>query len=336
MLIDDSGKIVTEARAQLPTLQTNQTLRLPLVSASDSTVYYLDGNTAIDSLSPTGATTSATEISTGSSRESAFTVSPDDRLIAIAEISEQSDSTDDTGTGYVEDLSGGGSRVSLWDNTGSSALRWPVGWHGPSLIDQIMWSCNEPGCDGGSSYHVVDPSNGNLLGTVCETSASQPSYGTPNATITSYSIQGLPTPSGAVCYKSVQSFGPTGFYVGETDTLEAVDWAGTATTFTQVTPYSNQSSALSPSSCYLAPDGSRMVCTSNSNEALCLVSSAGTINNTGRQYNGILGWIDATHLLVDIDSSNLGVLDPDTGSLTTVAVAQANEVEMEATLPGAL
>jgi hypothetical protein len=53
-------------------------------------------------------------------------------------------------------------------------------------------------------------------------------------------------------------------------------------------------------------------------------------------YNSILGWIDATHLLVEVDSGDLGVLDPDTGVLTSVAVAQANEVSMAATLPGSL
>jgi hypothetical protein len=79
-----------------------------------------------------------------------------------------------------------------------------------------------------------------------------------------------------------------------------------------------------------------MACTAGSNSALALLSSGGTITNTGHQYANILGWIDATHLLVDVDSGDLGVLDPDTGVLTSVAVPQANQVSMAATLPGAL
>ena len=98
----------------------------------------------------------------GSSAELAFAVSPDDQQIAIAEINEQSDVANDTSKGYIEDLVSGGNQVSLWDNSGTYALRWPAGWDGSSLIDEVASgpsSADGPAC-GGNSYHVVDPSTG--------------------------------------------------------------------------------------------------------------------------------------------------------------------------------
>ncbi|MGA2282772.1 MAG: hypothetical protein ABSH07_03700 [Candidatus Dormibacteria bacterium] len=99
---------------------------------------------------------------------------------------------------------------------------------------------------------------------------------------------------------------------------------------------SDQNGGVDLYTCTLAPDGSRMACGSSSNGALAVVSSNGSITNIGHTYSGIMGWIDATHLLVDVDSGDLGVLDPDTGALTTLAVPEASDVEMVATLPGSL
>lgn len=138
------------------------------------------------------------------------------------------------------------------------------------------------------------------------------------------------------CYESATSYNQSGDYAGEADSLDAVDWSGNATTFMQGTPAQDQNGSLELYTCTLSPDGSRMACRSSSNGALALVSSNGNITNTGHTYNSIMGWIDATHLLVEVDDSDLGVLDPDTGVLTTLAVAHAGEIAMVATLPGAL
>ena len=104
MLINDAGQVVAHTTAQLPTLQPNQTLTLPLVSVSDSTAYFLEGNTSVNSLTPSGAVAAVTSIPDGSSAEVTFSVSPDGQRIAIAEIKEQSDVSNDTSKGYVEDL----------------------------------------------------------------------------------------------------------------------------------------------------------------------------------------------------------------------------------------
>jgi hypothetical protein len=339
MLINDEAQIVAHATAALPALQPNQTLRnLPLVSVSDTKVYYLNGNTDVDALSPAGTTATTTQIPDGTSKEIAFAVDPENQMIAISEISEESDATTDTGEGYIQDLSNGANKGSLWDNDGSYALRWPAGWDGTSLIDYISGmeeQCGGPGCGVSPSYHVVDPTTGDASATVCQTPTSQPSYGTPNTTFTSASLDGLATAAGTACDVTLDSFDPNGRHTGETESIVAVDWTGTSTTFTQF-PTNEGYGNTELYNCFLSADGSRMACTAGSNNALALLSSGGTITNTGHVYNSILGWIDATHLLVEVDSGDLGVLDPDTGVLTSVAVAQANEVSMAATLPGSL
>ena len=182
---------------------------------------------------------------------------------------------------------------------------------------------------------MVDPSTGDATAAVCQTPANQATWGTPNATIMGDSIMGLPTSAGIACYETAISLGASGAYRGETDTVEALDWTDTAHPFLSFAN-GNGSEAPVDQNCYLSPDGSQMACTASSNGALTLVSSGGTTTNTGRTYNGILGWIDAAHLLVEVDPGDLGVLDPSTGLLTTLAIPQANQVEMVATLPGAL
>lgn len=335
MLINDAGQVVAHTSASLPTLQPNQTLTLPLVSVSNSTAYFLEGNTSVDLLTPAGTVAAAMSIPDGASAEVAFAVSPDGQRIAIAEINERSAVANDTGKGYIEDLSGGGNQVSLWDNSGTYALRWPAGWDGSSLIDEIAsgpQQCDGP-CNAGTSYHVVDPTTGDATAALCQAPASQPSWGTPNSTNAGYSLEGLPTNAGTACYETTESFDSNGDYSGQTFSLELVSWSGASTTFTTAV---GQYGSPEFNGCELSPDGSQMACTAQSNNALTLVSSKGTVTNTGRTYSNILGWIDAAHLLVEVDSGDLGVLDPATGVLATVAVASANQVEMLATLPGAL
>jgi hypothetical protein len=340
MLINDRAQVVAHATADLPSPRANQLLvDLPLVSASNTRVYYRDGNTVVRALSPTGGTAPAITIPDGSSSEVAFAVSPDDQRIAIAEINEASSSlSDDTGQGYVEDLSTGGDRVSLWNNDGLYALRFPVGWDGTSLIDEIPGSlegCWNPICSISSYYHVVDPTTGDATAEICQTSTSQPAYGTANATVTKTYAAGQPTPAGTACEMSADRFDQNGSYAAATISVESVSWNGTATTFTQFSVGASESWELS--GCFLSPDGSRMACTAGSSNALALLSSSGTVTDTGHQYQSILGWIDPTHLLVYVNDKNLGVLDPDTGSLTTVVSSQAGDpYQMMATLPGAL
>ena len=65
LLVDLQGQVVTRVTAKLPLLKPNQTVSLPLVSASNDLVYYLDGDTDIRSLSASGATALVKTIAAG-------------------------------------------------------------------------------------------------------------------------------------------------------------------------------------------------------------------------------------------------------------------------------
>ena len=78
-----------------------------------------------------------------------------------------------------------------------------------------------------------------------------------------------------------------------------------------------------------------MACNDSTSHALTLLARGSSPHNLGRRYN-VLGWIDATHLLVDIDTKSLAVVDTASGTPVTLALADADKVEMAGTVPGAL
>src|SRR6202011_1996175 len=107
----------------------------------------------------------------------AFSVKPDDQRIAIVAINEAVDATKDAGHGYVEDLSGATNHVELFRNTSNDAFRWPVGWHGTSIVDAAgncggNYGYNGPQAGGvahACSYHVVDSVSGSRRATAWAT-----------------------------------------------------------------------------------------------------------------------------------------------------------------------
>ncbi len=137
LLVDTQGQVVTRVTAKLPLLKPNQTITLPLVSASNDLVYYLDGDTDIRSLTPAGATAPVKTIAAGTGSILGFAVSPDDQRIAVSLINQASDQSKDTGHGYVEDLVDSANHVDLFDNTSTDSLRWPLGWHGTDIVDAV-------------------------------------------------------------------------------------------------------------------------------------------------------------------------------------------------------
>ena len=329
LLIDDSGDIVQQVTAQLPHEKPNQTIDLPLVSASGTAVYYLDGDTDIHSLTSAGPGGLVKTIASGTTAELAFAVSPDSTRIAISAITEQSDDTKAVGVGYAEDLSDAGNHVQLWSNTGPDAARWPVAWSGGSIIDAVNelsgGGCYAgPPCDSyADSYHVISATSGQRLATVCE---APPSTG---GIYYYYSVSGAPTGPGTVCEEETQSGATT------TDTMETVSWTGAKAVFVTHTTTGNAGTALLLENCFLSPDGSRLLCESNTNQSAELVSPSGTITSLGRKYT-LMGWIDATHFLVELDSTHLGVLEPDSGTVTPVSLPNADQTTMAGALPNAL
>jgi hypothetical protein len=322
LIIDTHGRIVARTVAQLPHIKATQTADLPLVSASNTSVYYLNGDTDIRSLSTEGSIGFVKSIADGAKSALTFAVSPDDQRIAVAVLSERADSSKDTAHGYVENLTDTSSRVDLFNNIGQAALRWPVGWHAGSIVDAVGVRNCYGGCYGNSgpiSYHAVDIASGNRA-VVCESTSGQSSdYYTP---------QGAPTPAGVACEEQQYSA------ASSSDTLMIVDWKGNEH---QVKSVRTCCSELGLQRCFVAPDGAQLACTSTVSQSLVWVRSDGATTNSGRRYS-VLGWIDATHLLVDVDSSNLGVVfvSASDGSLVEVPLAGADQVAFATALPGSL
>ncbi len=323
VLIDVHGQVVTRVTAKLPLLKPNQTVSLPLVSASNDLVYYLDGDTAIRSLSPAGATALVKTIGAGSTSILGFAVSPDDQRIAVSLINQASDASKDTGHGYVENLTDGANHVDLFNNTALDSLRWPVGWHGTDVVDAVGTSAGYGGSSTSvSSYHVVDSATGARRATVCETASTQGPTGGVNVSPT-----GMPVPGGTVCVRNEYYNNGT---PPENDIL-SVDWTGHVTELVKA----DKSGQLPYSDCYLSPGAGQLACADVNSQALVLVPHGGTPHNLGRRYS-VLGWMDQGNLLVDVDSKTLAVLNAATGTTVTLAMTDADKVTMNTADPGPL
>ena len=296
LLINTSGEVVAHAQAHAPRAQPRRTVHPSLTSASSTRVYFRDGDTNIMALSPSGAVTFVKSISAGSDAALGFSVSPDDTRIAVAVIDESVSPR--TGRGYVEDVGDAGGHRDLWSNTGDSAVRWPVGWHDGDLIDQVGPYClnggNTGGCNNTVGYHVIDPATGSRVATVCQTSEG------PNViygATASFQDESPLTAAGVACVDN-EANGVT---------LSAVDWRGNVRIFDSSQP----NTVMPVSGCLLSPDGTQMACAGSgdpSGNTLALLMQGGRMRTLSRQYN-VLGWVDSSHLLIDVSSGTLGVLD---------------------------
>jgi hypothetical protein len=129
---------------------------LPVFSASDSRVYFLDGNSSIRFLGPDGSHGQASLVPGGPAVQSAFAVSPDDHRIAVAALDPS------TGTKlYVEDLAGG-NRINL--PLPSHPAVWPVGWHSGLIVlaEASPATQTQPANPYGTfaGYMLLDPNTG--------------------------------------------------------------------------------------------------------------------------------------------------------------------------------
>lgn len=169
----------------------------PTVSSSNDLAYYLDGDVALHSLSPSGANNVVANLPAGDGTEAVFAVSPDDGRIAVALLTYGPIPAspppgvfhaDYKGmTLYVSDLDGS-NRTNLFSS--STVAEWPVGWHGSDLVIAVSLP-QVPGLGrdpfpyfafGG--YHVADLT-GKRVASLCPTSEG--------------SADGMPTPDGVLC-----------------------------------------------------------------------------------------------------------------------------------------
>jgi hypothetical protein len=279
---------------------------LPFVSASNSRVYFPDGDTGVRFLAPDGTTGLATSVPNIKGRARAvFSVSPDDRRIAV--------SVFDWSTRpislriYLEDLAGGANHVELFSST--SQYEWPVGWHDGKLVLGVN---PVPGGSAGW-YHLVDPKSATRLAAIGGATCR---------------VVGSLSPAGTACYEA-----PSG--TSEVGSLKAVDWKGLATTF-----YRYKGGGWAP----LSPDGSSIyIDESVSAPTYAVVRRDGGKTALALQScavgPGSPWWFDDRHLLYHSlvqDQCGFAILDVVSGSQVKVPALTGSWVDLVGRLPGGL
>ncbi|MDQ2960308.1 MAG: hypothetical protein M3R48_04570 [Candidatus Dormibacteraeota bacterium] len=336
LLVNGSGTIVARVTAKLPLLKPNQTLTLSPVSAGATRAYYLDGDTDIHSLAADGTSALVKSIAAGTTAELAFAVSPDQQHVAVSAITEQSNDARSTGHGYIENLGDSGGHADFFTNTGYSAYRWPIAWFGNSIVDAIGAAGAESCQQGGyglagqtsaipcaASIHVVDAATQNRVATICESPTTQPTNGS-----ISYSLNGLEAAAGIACLYNQYSSDQSTQTSTSSCHIDAVGWTGSARRFDTCTTQQASNGGLSENTCFLSPDGSRMACTGAPSGSLSLLKPGTPLQSLGRKYT-VLGWMDNSHLMVDVDSATMAVVNVDSGVATTFAVPSADHVTMQ-------
>lgn len=170
-LVSLDGRVVAQAAAHGRSLIRGVggvAVPLPSVAASADRVYYLDGDRQVRYLTPGGANGLATTLGVGAHSHAAFSVSADDKRIAVTII-------DYSGTTPVMHLTmrplAGGRPIPLF--TSSSVFEWPVAFHGAALILAVLQgsayvrtNADNP-ANAFDGYHVVDTNTGLRVSALC-------------------------------------------------------------------------------------------------------------------------------------------------------------------------
>jgi hypothetical protein len=284
-LVFEDGRVAGPASARLrtvaPPLVGAAPAAMPVFSASDSRLYYLDGDSDVRYLERDGTHGSAGRVPGGVRSQSGFAVSPDDRRIAVAAIDYSV--TPASARLYVEDVAGGGNHVDLPVPAGTYV--WPVGWHAGELVVAVgsaptqSVAGNPYGTFGG--YQLIDAATGGRLGEL----ACNPA--------------GPLTPAGTACL------------VGGAP-LTVQDFAGPTRSLGGAPP-----SAVSAA---LAPDGAHVAFCCVGGQLQLWDVGDGAVAGLGPADSPHYGWIDARRLLVsDGPAQHPRVLDVATGTSLPVA-----------------
>ncbi|HEY6469828.1 MAG TPA: hypothetical protein VI434_08660 [Candidatus Dormibacteraeota bacterium] len=272
-----------------------------ITSTSDSRLYYEDGNTSVDYLTPTGRHGVAFTISRPTGAAVAFAVSPDDTRVAVAVLTNWEDGSGNGGeptyTSHMYLMSmGAGTEQTLFDGTGTSKtapLTWPVGWDGPNLVVAQVLPADftgyvpgtgpcAMGVDCSSQLRLFNPLNKTFESPLCAEESGVISTGTP-------------TPAGIACV-------PIGTAGDPAKTLETVSWSGVITSFgTNV-----------PGGCMLSPDGAVIACASDLVEdatgqhtiAAQLFRAGGVVQRIPNPLDfQLIGWLDGNDVVVTTGGS---------------------------------
>lgn len=190
-LVGLDGRIAGHATAQGPSPDFGG--YGPLVSTSNHKVYYLDGPSTLKSLQPFGNVAVAATLPSSATVQARFSVSPDDRRIAVALLTYHVDALAITYVGmqmYVSDLNGA-NRVDIFSSP--SIAEWPVEWLGTDLVVAVaMPFANESGRGRSitpfgalGGYRLVKSATGDRIAELCPANQGLP--------------LGLPTHEGVLC-----------------------------------------------------------------------------------------------------------------------------------------
>jgi WD40 repeat protein len=275
--------VTARLRTVLPTAGTAG--GLPVVSASDSRVYFLDGDTDVRFLDRDGSQGSAAHVAGGVHVESAFAVSPDDRRIAVATFDTSADPA--TMRLSVEDLAGGADRRDLPAPT--DAAMWPIGWRAGALVLALGSAPTRNVADNPygtfAGYSLVDAETGlRLAGIDCD----------PTGTL---------TPAGTAC-------------LGGTSTLAVADFSN------RVRGLESAAGGSSIVSAAESPDGARVAYCCATGQLQLWDLGTGSVRGLGAAGGQSFGWVDGTRLLVADPSGQRGrLVDVTTGAAVPVAAS---------------
>ena len=288
-LVGIDGKVVASAEASTPPITSCGSAAAapyPLpVSESNSRAYFMDAKGVVHYLGPDGDTGTATSVpAPTSSQRSTFAVSPDDTRIAV--VVANYTATQATTRLYVEDLNGGGHRVSPFSETGARSL-WAVGWHGTNnLVVAVVPSCTQGGgpfCCGMQELHVVDPATATRRFTL--------------GAVASCPIAGPPSPAGVMCI-SAPNF----------TTGKQLSW---------IAANQRTVSLNAPAALLLSPAGNTVAFASPTGTEFTI--GASSIPNMD-----VCGWIDETHVMSGGDPQHQPLV-ADVSNAQTVPVAAAGD-----------
>jgi hypothetical protein len=281
---------VAPSSAQYCSYQQDTLVAPAPVSASNDAVYFRDGDTKIRMIVPPAGAQDVTTVPGGPTTISFFSVSPDDKRIAVV-VEDVSNTTAVDERIYVEDLRGGANHLEIFktavpkDSRGTSM--WPMGWHQGQLVLAIMPAActTQPTVDlAPAAWRLVEPTTGAQTGSI-------------NATSRTFSV--WPSPAGVVCVSGTQ---PNAI---------AYDWTATATGSVPTDARTHQS-GLDPSgqSVFVSAAAGAGPADQGTN-----IHHKFRLGNT--EYGIVSGhsaclWIDSGHLLAPDSVIRTGI-DPSTG-----------------------
>jgi len=239
---------------------------LPGVSASNDHVYFRDGATRIRMVVPPATAVDVTTVPGGPTVITGFSVSPDDRRIAVSV--ERFSASAISDTLYVEDLRGHAHHADIYTATTAAGkittMLWPMGWHGGELVLAVWVACTYESVEYPNTWHVAEATS----------AVRRASIGGANCVPDAW-----PSPAGVACFE-IQSPGAVRVY----------DWTGKLKT-SLVTDVG--ATELSPSGRFLAV-GSSNLGGSEPTTTMLAVDGSGVVTNPGHQ---ACLWIDDSHLL---------------------------------------